>query len=380
MSLPSNTPEQRNTRPNASRPLRVLIAGGGTGGHLFPGIAIARELLRRQPDAIVTFVGTARGIEARAVPRAGFELDTIRSLGLKGKSLSALIKGVFTLPSSGLDAWSVISRRNPDIVVGVGGYSSGPVVLLAALRGRATMLHEQNAWPGLTNRKLARFVRAAAVTFEETRSAFGDKAFVSGNPVRPEFLHVESEPGGARKVLIFGGSQGAHAINMAMVEAAPHLVRAARALAITHQTGERDLAVVRDGYRAAGLVAPMFEVTVEPFIQNMDEEMKRANLIVARAGSTTLAEIAASQRASLLIPLPTAADDHQRKNARALATAGAADVLDQNELTGETLATRMLGLLDDSARRTKMATAVKAFARPDAAQVIVGRMLELVKN
>ena len=256
MSLPSNTHEQRNTRPNASRPLRVLIAGGGTGGHLFPGIAIARELLRRQPDTIVTFVGTARGIEARAVPRAGFELDTIRSLGLKGKSLSALIKGVVTLPSSGLDAWRVISRRNPDIVMGVGGYSSGPVVLLAALRGRPTMLHEQNAWPGLTNRKLARFVRAAAVTFEETRSAFGDKAFVSGNPVRPEFLHVETEPAGARKVLIFGGSQGAHAINMAMVEAAPHLVRAARALAITHQTGERDLAVVRDGYRAAGLGRP----------------------------------------------------------------------------------------------------------------------------
>ena len=157
-------------------------------------------------------------------------------------------------------------------------------------------------------------------------------------------------------MLIFGGSQGAHAINMAMVEAAPHLVRAARALAITHQTGERDLAVVRDGYRAAGLVAPMFEVTVEPFIQNMDEEMKRANLIVARAGSTTLAEIAASRRAALLIPLPTAADDHQRKNARALATAGAADVLDQNDLTGETLATRMLALLDDTERRTTMAT------------------------
>lgn len=380
MSLPSNTQEQRDTRPRSSRPLRVLIAGGGTGGHLFPGIAIARELLRRHPDAIVTFVGTARGIEAKAVPRAGFELDTIRSLGLKGKSLSALLKGVFTLPSSGVDAWRVISRRNPDITIGVGGYSSGPVVLLASLRGRVTMLHEQNAWPGLTNRKLARFVRAAAVTFEETRSAFGDKAFVSGNPVRPEFLRVEAEPAGARKVLIFGGSQGAHAINMAMVEAAPHLVRAARALAITHQTGERDLAVVRDGYRAAGLVAPMFEVTVEPFIQTMDEEMKRANLIVARAGSTTLAEIAASQRASLLIPLPTAADDHQRKNARALATAGAADVLDQNELTGEALATRMLGLLEDTERRTKMAAAVKAFARPDAAQVIVDRMLELVKN
>ncbi len=272
------------------------------------------------------------------------------------------LKGLITLPSSGLDAWRVSPRRNPDIVVGVGGYARARSDARRA-PWTSTLLHEQNAWPGLTNRLLARVVRAAAVTFEAYVRRLVTKAFVSGNPVRPEFLRVESEPAGARKVLIFGGSQGAHAINMAMVEAAPHLVRAARALAITHQTGERDLAVVRDGYRAAGLVAPMFEVTVEPFIQNMDEEMKRANLIVARAGSTTLAEIAASQRAALLIPLPTAADDHQRKNARALATAGAADVLDQNELTGDSLATRMLALLDDTGRRTAMATAVKAFAR-----------------
>jgi UDP-N-acetylglucosamine--N-acetylmuramyl-(pentapeptide) pyrophosphoryl-undecaprenol N-acetylglucosamine transferase len=357
----------------STRPLRVVIAGGGTGGHLFPGIAIARELLRRQPNAQVTFVGTTRGIEARAVPRAGFELDTIRSLGLKGKSPIARLKGMATLPASAWDAWRVLTRRSPDLVIGVGGYSSGPVVLLAALRGRATLLHEQNAWPGLTNRLLARVVRAAAVTFDGTVSAFGTKAFVSGNPVRPEFLQSEDEPIGARKVLIFGGSQGAHAINMAMVEAAPHLVRAARPVAITHQTGEHDLSLVRDGYRAAAL-----EARVEPFIQNMDEEMKRANLIVARAGSTTLAEIAASRRAALLIPLPTAADDHQRKNAAALASAGAADVLDQRDLTGEALASRVLALLDDDARRARMAAAVKQFARPDAATVIVDRMLALV--
>jgi UDP-N-acetylglucosamine--N-acetylmuramyl-(pentapeptide) pyrophosphoryl-undecaprenol N-acetylglucosamine transferase len=356
-------------------PLRVLIAGGGTGGHLFPGIAIARELLRRHPDARVTFVGTARGIEARAVPRAGFELDTIRSLGLKGKSPIALAKGLVTLPASFWDAWRVISRRTPDLVLGVGGYSSGPVVMLAALRGRPTMLHEQNAWPGLTNRSLAKVVKAAAVTFEGTAPAFGEKAFVSGNPVRPEFLRAEDEPAGARKVLIFGGSQGAHAINVAMVEAAPHLVRAARAVAITHQTGERDVALVRDGYRAAGL-----EARVEPFIQDMDEEMKRANLIVSRAGSTTLAEIAASARAALLIPLPTAADDHQRKNAQAIADKGGAEVLDQRDLTGESLATRVLALVDDDERRRRMATAVRQFARPDAAQVIVDRMLSLLER
>jgi UDP-N-acetylglucosamine--N-acetylmuramyl-(pentapeptide) pyrophosphoryl-undecaprenol N-acetylglucosamine transferase len=364
-----------------TEPLRVLIAGGGTGGHLFPGIAIARELLRRRPDARVTFVGTAQGIEARAVPREGFELDTIRSLGLKGKSPVALTKGLATLPLSGWDAWRVISRRAPHLVIGVGGYSSGPVMLLAALRGRRTLLHEQNALPGLTNRWLAKVVTAAAVTFESTVTVFGEKAFVSGNPVRPAFLRTEDEPVGARKVLVFGGSQGAHAINMAMVEAAPHLARAAgsvqgrQGISITHQTGERDVRLVQEGYRAAGL-----DVRVEPFIQQMDEEMKRANLIVSRAGSTTLAEIAASGRAAVLIPLPTATDDHQRKNAQALATAGAAELLDQRDLTGETLAARILALLDDDARRARIAQAVRQFSRPDAAQVIVDRALALVEQ
>src|SRR5215207_5131899 len=165
MSLPSNTQEQRNTRPQSSRPLRVLIAGGGTGGHLFPGIAIARELLRRQPDAIVTFVGTARGIEARAVPHAGFALDTIRSLGLKGKSPVALIRGVATLPLSAIDARGVIARRRPHVVIGVGGYSSGPIAVAAWLRRVPVLLHEQNAQPGLTNRLVARVARDVAVSY-----------------------------------------------------------------------------------------------------------------------------------------------------------------------------------------------------------------------
>lgn len=357
---------------NSAPGVRVLIAGGGTGGHLFPGIAIAREVLRRRPDATISFCGTTRGIEARAVPREGFTLDTIRSLGLKGKSPVSLVKGLATLPLSAWDAWRVLSRRSPDIVVGVGGYSSGPLVALAALRGIPTLLHEQNARPGLTNRLLATLVSAAAVTFESTLPVFGSNAFVSGNPVRPEFLHTEDEPAGARKVLIFGGSQGAHAINMAMVEAAPHLAQARPPLAITHQTGERDVAMVRDRYAAAGL-----EARVDPFIQNMDEEMKGANLVVSRAGSTTLAEIAACGRAAILIPLPTATDDHQRKNAQALAEHGAATLLDQQGLTGETLATRILTLVNDARQRQTMAAAVRRFAKPDAAATIVNRLLQL---
>jgi UDP-N-acetylglucosamine--N-acetylmuramyl-(pentapeptide) pyrophosphoryl-undecaprenol N-acetylglucosamine transferase len=355
--------------------LRVIIAGGGTGGHLFPGLAIAREILARRPDAIVTFAGTARGIEARAVPAAGFALDTIRSLGLKGKSPLALARGLATLPLSAVDAVGVIGRRRPHVVVGVGGYSSGPIAVAAWLRRVPVLLHEQNAQPGLTNRLVARLARAIALTYEGTSARFGGKSFLSGNPVRPQFLQVGPEPAGARRVLIFGGSQGAHAINMAVVEAASQLAGASPPPQVTHQTGERDLALVREGLARAGLAA-----RVEPFLDRMDEEMTAANLIVCRAGSTTLAEIAAVGRAAILVPLPTATDDHQRRNAEALAAAGAAEVLEQRELTGATLAARILALLDDDPRRAQLAAAVKRLARPDAARVIVDRVLALANG
>jgi UDP-N-acetylglucosamine--N-acetylmuramyl-(pentapeptide) pyrophosphoryl-undecaprenol N-acetylglucosamine transferase len=364
------------TTATATAPvLRVVIAGGGTGGHLFPGLAIAREILARRPDAVVTFAGTARGIEARAVPQAGFELDTIRSLGIKGKSPVARLRGFATLPLSAIDALGVIRRRRPHVVIGVGGYSSGPIAAAAWFRRVPVLLHEQNALPGLTNRLVARLARAIAVTYEQTSARFGEKSFVSGNPVRPQFLQVGPEPSGARRVLIFGGSQGAHAINMAVVEAASQLARATPPPQVTHQTGEHDLARVREGLARAGLSA-----RVEPFIDRMDEEMSAASVIVCRAGSTTLAEIAAVGRAAILVPLPTATDDHQRKNAEALSSAGAAEVLDQRELTGATLASRILALLDDEPRRAQLAAAVRRFARPDAARVIVDRVLDLTKG
>ena len=221
--------------------LRVVIAGGGTGGHLYPGIAVARELLARRSDAQVSFAGTARGIESRVVPREGFALDLIRSGGLKGKSLAERARGASLLPLGLIDAWRIVSARQPDLVIGVGGYSSGPVVLVASLRGVPTMLLEQNAVPGLTNRLLARVVRSAAVTFASTAAFFGSKAFVSGNPVRPEFFAtagsstesaIDDQASGTR-VLVFGGSQGAHAINVAMVEAAPRLAAGSPHLRVT---------------------------------------------------------------------------------------------------------------------------------------------------
>jgi len=366
----------------------VLIAGGGTGGHLYPGIAVARELLARAPGSIVTFVGTAAGIESRVVPREGFALDVIRSAGLKGKSLPAIARGAALLPLSAVDAWGVLSTRRPAVVIGVGGYSSGPVVALAALRGIPTLLMEQNAMPGLTNRWLARLVNAAAVTYEESVSFFGGKAFVAGNPVRPEFFtppaaaeaaaglregyDEHGQPPGAARVLVFGGSQGAHAINVAMVAAASRLAAATPRLAITHQTGERDLEMVRDGYRHAGLQA-----RVEPFLFAMDREMKAADVVVCRAGATTLAELMAAGRPSVLVPLPTATDDHQRKNAEALVRHGAARMVEQKELTGERLARELLALAADAATRAAMSARARSLARPEAARLIVDRVLEL---
>ena len=361
--------------------LSVLIAGGGTGGHLYPGIAVAREIIARVPDAQVTFVGTATGIESRVIPREGFALETIRSAGLKGKSVASLGRGIALLPASAIDAWHVISRGRPSIVIGVGGYSSGPVVLLASLRGIATMLMEQNAMPGLTNRLLARFVRAAAVTYDESSRYFAGRAFVAGNPVRPEFLGGKYDEHGSprdvdagrpARVLVFGGSQGAHAINVAMVEAAPRLAAVAPGLEITHQTGERDLEMVRDGYRGAGLQA-----RVEPFLYAMDREMRAADFVVCRAGATTLAELTAAGRPSILIPLPTATDDHQRKNAGALVVKGAARMIEQRSLTGELLASEIAALARNTAERAAMSAAARRMAKPDAAQVIVDRVLEL---
>jgi UDP-N-acetylglucosamine--N-acetylmuramyl-(pentapeptide) pyrophosphoryl-undecaprenol N-acetylglucosamine transferase len=358
--------------------LRVVIAGGGTGGHLYPGIAVARELLRRMPDAQVTFAGTERGIEARVVPREGFALDVIHSAGLKGKSLTARARGAALIPLGLLDAWRLLSRRKPHVVLGVGGYSSGPVVLAAALRGVPTMVLEQNAVPGLTNRVLARVVRAAAVTYEETLAFFRGRGFVAGNPVRPEFLVPDETTMGDRsrrvapRVLILGGSQGAHAINMAVVAAAPKLVQERPDLELVHQTGQRDLEVVRDAYERAGVA-----VRAEAFLDPVAPEVMSADLIVCRAGATTLAELAAAAKAAVLIPFPAATDDHQRKNASVLAAAGAAEMVEERELAGGRLPDVMLQLLSDRQRLSSMSRAMRQFAKPDAAARIVDRLLEL---
>jgi len=354
---------------------------------LYPGIAVAREVLRRMPDAVVSFAGTTRGLESRVVPAAGFELDTIRSTGIKGRSIVARLRGAALVPMSLADAWRLLSRRRPQVVMGVGGYSSGPVVLAAAIRRIPTIVLEQNAVPGLTNRLLAPWVRAAAVTYEQTLSFFGRRGFVTGNPVRPEFFNAGPSTGAqawpstgaqagpsARRVLVLGGSQGAHAINVAMVAAAPELVRRAAEVAVVHQTGERDLETVREGYRRAGL-----QVRAESFLDTVAREMDEADVVISRAGATTLAELAASGRPAVLIPFPAATDDHQRRNAEVLDRAGAAVLIDQKDLTPDRLATAVGDLLNDAERRARMSAAMRTFAKPDAAANIVDRLIALAR-
>ena len=367
----------RDAEPNAETGApRVVFAGGGTGGHLFPGIAVARALVRRHPDAYVVFVGTGRGIEARALAREGFRFEPIRSAGLMGKSPGAIARTVALAPLTVFDAACVLRRARPDLVIGLGGYSAGPVVLLAALAGRSTMVMEQNAVPGMTNRMLAPVVRAAAVSFEATTSCFGTKAFVSGNPVREGFFDAARIDRAARAgppaVLVLGGSQGAHTLNVALVAAAPGLAAMSGGIRIIHQTGERDRDRVRGAYRQAGVHA-----RVEAFFETLHEQMRAADVVVCRAGATTLAEVAAAGLPAVIVPLPTAAGDHQRRNAAVFAAAGAAEVIEEIDLERR-LAPRVTALAGDRGRRTAMSRAAVRMARPDAVDRVLRRAEQLM--
>ncbi len=359
---------------SASPRLSIIIAGGGTGGHIYPGIAIAQEFKRRNAQSEILFVGTARGLETRIVPREGFRLELIEAAALKGVSLLRQIRSLALLPRSFLKVRSLIKSFKPDVVIGVGGYSSGPVVLVASLMGIPTMIAEQNALPGFTNRVLARFVRAAAVSFEQARAFFGEKAEVTGNPVRTEFFGLPQKEVGARvHILITGGSQGASAINEAMIAALPLLAVEGERLSLTHQTGEADYARVCEAYAQSGLKAE-----VKPFIERMEEELARADLVVSRAGATTVAELAAAGKPALMIPFPYAADDHQRKNAEAFERAGAGRMLLQAELTGERLAQELLQLISDPQRLSQMAKASRKLAHREAAARVVDLAIKIM--
>ncbi|MFN2454200.1 MAG: undecaprenyldiphospho-muramoylpentapeptide beta-N-acetylglucosaminyltransferase [Pyrinomonadaceae bacterium] len=358
--------------------MRVLIAAGGTGGHIYPGIAVAKEIVRRDAASEVRFVGTARGLETRLVPQAGFELSLIESAGLKNVGMLARVRGLLVLPKSFLAARSLIKEFRPDVVVGAGGYVSGPVLLTASLMNVPTLAMESNALPGWTNRVLARFVTRAAVSFEAALPYFRGKAVVTGNPVRREFFDIPAKRRDASRfsVLVFGGSQGARAINEAMIAALPHLAAHKNSLHVTHQTGEADYEKVRQGYASAGWTE---NADVLRYIDDMVASFAASDLIISRAGATTSAELIAARKAAIMIPFPLAADDHQRKNAEALQTAGAARMILQSDLTGERLAAEIDKLIAAPDTLTRMEQSAREMARGDAAQTTVDLMEKMVK-
>ncbi len=348
----------------------ILIAAGGTGGHLFPGIAVAEELLRRGPRLRVVFAGTARGLETRLVPRAGFALELLPILPLNGIGPLRLAKGLLALPWGLARAAGLVLRLRPRAVLGIGGYAGGPVTLLAALLGVRAVLLEPNARPGFTNRLLGPFVRAAACAYDETRAYYGRKAVVTGNPVRGGFA---SQPAKEHRepltLLAFGGSQGSRVLNQALVSALPHLPAAGR-LRIVHQTGPAMRDAVQAAYQQAGR-----EAEVVAFLDDMERRFAQADLVLSRAGATTCAELAAAGKAAVLVPFAGAAEDHQRTNALALARAGAARVIEEKDLTGESLAAAVVGLLDDKDALRAMEQASRRLGRPDAAARVADLLL-----
>lgn len=356
--------------------MKVLIAAGGTGGHIYPGIAVARELMRREPESEVLFVGTARGLETKIVPANGFQLSLIHSAGIKNAGLVGLVKGLLILPQSFFEARVLLKEFRPHVVVGAGGYVSGSVLLMASIMGYPTLVMESNALPGFTNRHLSTFIDKAALTFAEALKYFGKKGVVTGNPVRKEFFAIKpKERSDKFNLLIFGGSQGARAINTAMIEALPYLSGYKDRLVITHQTGEVDFEKVAEAYRNSGWDS----AEVERYIPEIVNEFEKSDLIVCRAGATTCAELAASGKASIMVPLPTAADDHQRKNAEALVNAGAAKMILQMNLSGEALAQEIAEMVNSSEKLSSMQKSAKALAREDAAEVTAD-LIEALKH
>jgi UDP-N-acetylglucosamine--N-acetylmuramyl-(pentapeptide) pyrophosphoryl-undecaprenol N-acetylglucosamine transferase len=359
--------------------VRVLIAGGGTGGHLFPGIALAEEVATRHPRNDVVFVGTNRGLEARVVPAAGFKFEAITSRGLKGMGLLKTLQGLLTLPLSLYESWKILRRYQPDVVVGVGGYSSGPVVMAAWLMRVPTAVQEQNALPGLTNRILGHFVKAVFLSFEEAVRFFPErKAHVIGNPIRRKLMEnfLRSRISHERfSVLVFGGSLGARGINSRMQQALEHLGDLKEQLNFVHQTGKGEVEEVRAAYLAKGFTAEVVE-----FIDDMSEAYARCELVVCRAGATTIAELTVCKKASILIPFPHATDDHQAVNARALVDAGAALMFREAELDGPILAEQIRKLAKDPALLKKMEKAAGLLGRPEAAKELADVCVKMMSR
>jgi len=351
----------------------LLIAGGGTGGHVFPALAVGREWLRRTRRATdegerrVVLVGTERGMEAKLVPQAGLPLELVRVAGLKGMGGMKFLRNAAMLPAGMWDSERILLRHRFNAAFGVGGYASGPMMLLAAIHRIPTVVFEPNVEPGFTNRVLASFATRVAVAHQETAARLGEKAVVTGCPVRPEFFSApQKEHRAPFNILITGGSRGALPINRAVIDSLDRLAARKNQLFIVHQTGERDYNAVRVAYARRE-----FKAEVLPFIENMAERFAQADLIVCRSGAITVAEVSASGRAAIFIPFGAATDAHQTRNAQAMQDAGAARLLPQDELTPERLTTEIFSFLDQPQRITEMEDRARALGRPRAVADIV---------
>ena len=368
---------QKGYKKGGFNGLRLIVAGGGTGGHIFPGLAVGKELLRRHPDAEILFVTGDRKIEGDILKAEGINRVSITVEGIKGRGLMKAIKSAVKLPYGFLQSLMIIKRFSPDFVFGVGGYSAGPVCIAAWVMGVRTAIHEQNSYPGVTNRLLSRFVDRVFISFKESESHFPkSKVVITGNPIREEFMpDREGRKGGWGRftILITGGSQGASSINRAAVEAVKMLKDRGRDLRIIHQTGQADHEDVLRKYRETGM-----EGDVRPFIQDMPGAYRQADIVIGRAGAGTVFELAALGKPSILIPYPHAADDHQTANARMLVDAGGAVMIPQGDLSPDRLADTLIGFMDNRAGLDKMAENAGKAAMPQAARDIADQIEEMI--
>ena len=352
--------------------MTIVIAAGGTGGHLYPAVALAREFLRRDPSTTILFVGTTRGVESKVLAHEGFELAYITAQPVMGKRPFEVVRGVLSVPIGLWQSMRILSQRRASLVIGVGGYTSPTMLAAAALKGVPRVILEPNAYPGLANKAVGPFAQRIFLAFESAAASFDQrKTQVVGTPIRQEFLQQASQGHETRladrpHLLIFGGSQGAKAINSVVVEGLSLLVARLPNLTITHQTGEADLDRVSQAYQRLGVSAK-----VVPFLYDMPVVLQTADLVVARAGAMTIAELTACGKPAILIPLPTAIYDHQMKNARAMEAAGGAMVLPQGELSGEKLSEAIVSILSDSRRLHTMRQKSWEMRRVDAGEVIV---------
>jgi UDP-N-acetylglucosamine--N-acetylmuramyl-(pentapeptide) pyrophosphoryl-undecaprenol N-acetylglucosamine transferase len=364
--------------------MNIVIAGGGTGGHVFPALAVAGELKKAIADVRITFVGTVKGIEAKIIPKEGYDIRFITSEGLVGKNIFKTVRSFLKIPLSLKDSFGILKDIKPDLIFGVGGYSSGPVILCAKLMGIPTMIHEQNTIPGFTNRVLGRLVDTIAVTYHESVKSFPqEKTFLTGNPVREEILKGNRDRGYKTfsldrdlfTIFVFGGSSGASHINHAVGEALVYLETLRDRIQFLHQTGEKDFDPVSEIYRSRS-----FKGTIMPFSHQMAEAYAVADLVVSRAVATTLAELTACGKAAILVPYPYAANNHQEINARKLWDIGAAQMIIDKDLNGKTLSDMIKYLIEDPEAIGEMERISKSLGSREATAKIIELMKGLFKK